>query len=49
MKDKKTIVITGEKGGTGKSTISALLIEYLNHLNHKVNVIDTDNLRSVQN
>jgi dethiobiotin synthetase len=32
----KKIIVTGEKGGTGKSTISALLVEYLNHLEHKV-------------
>lgn len=39
------IVITGEKGGTGKSTITALLIEYLNFLNKKVKLIDTDPLQ----
>jgi len=36
------IVITGNKGGTGKTTIAALLAEYLNHLNKKVQLIDTD-------
>ena len=39
------IVITGEKGGTGKSTVTALLVEYLNHLNKKVQLIDTDPLQ----
>lgn len=28
----KRIAFTGEKGGTGKSTLVALFIEYLNHL-----------------
>jgi len=36
------IVITGNKGGTGKTTISALLAEYLNYQKKKVNLIDTD-------
>jgi cellulose biosynthesis protein BcsQ len=32
IKDKNIkIVITNEKGGTGKSTILALLVEYLNY------------------
>ena len=36
------IVITGNKGGTGKTTITALLAEYLIHQKKKVNLIDTD-------
>jgi Mrp family chromosome partitioning ATPase len=36
------IVITGNKGGTGKTTITALLAEYLTHQKNKVNLIDTD-------
>ena len=36
------IVITGNKGGTGKTTITALLAEYLTHQKKKVNLIDTD-------
>jgi cellulose biosynthesis protein BcsQ len=42
------IVITGEKGGTGKSTITALLIDYLNHLGKKTNLLDTDPLQISQ-
>src|SRR5437870_4269316 len=36
------IVITGNKGGTGKTTIAALLAEYLIYQKRKVNLIDTD-------
>lgn len=36
------IVITGQKGGTGKTTITALLTEYLLNLNKKVQLVDTD-------
>jgi cellulose biosynthesis protein BcsQ len=36
------IVITGNKGGTGKTTIAALLTEYLIYQRRKVNLIDTD-------
>lgn len=36
------IVITGNKGGTGKTTITALLTEYLNYQKKKVNLIDVD-------
>ena len=35
------IVITGNKGGTGKTTIAALLAEYLTYQKKKVNLIDT--------
>lgn len=44
----KKIVITGEKGGTGKSTVAALLMEYLNYLSKKVNLLDTDPLQISQ-
>lgn len=44
----KRIVITGEKGGIGKSTLAALITEYLNFLNKKVNVIDADPLQVTQ-
>ena len=44
----KKIVITNEKGGTGKSTIAALLVEYLNYKGNKVQLIDTDPLQTAQ-
>lgn len=44
----KKIIITNEKGGTGKSTIACLLVEYLNHLNQKVQLIDTDPIQTAQ-
>jgi cellulose biosynthesis protein BcsQ len=42
------IVITGNKGGTGKTTIVALLAEYLNYQKKKVNLIDTDPNQALQ-
>ena len=42
------IAITNEKGGTGKSTITCLLVEYLNHLNKKVQLTDTDPIQTSQ-
>ncbi|CAH1758773.1 11495_t:CDS:2 [Entrophospora sp. SA101] len=42
------IVITNEKGGTGKSTIAALLTEYLNYKGYRVQLIDTDPLQTSQ-
>lgn len=42
------IIITNEKGGTGKSTITCLLTEYLNYLGKKVQLIDTDPLQISQ-
>ena len=36
------IAVTGDKGGVGKSTITALLTEWLTHHNHTVKVIDAD-------
>jgi len=42
------IVITGNKGGTGKTTIAALLTEYLNYQNKKVQLIDTDPNQALQ-
>jgi cellulose biosynthesis protein BcsQ len=43
-----TIVITGNKGGTGKTTIAALLAEYLIYHKKKVNLIDTDPNQTLQ-
>jgi len=45
---KYTIVITNEKGGTGKTTITALLVEYLNFRQQKVQLVDTDPLQTAQ-
>ena len=42
------IAITNEKGGTGKSTIACLLVEYLNHLKKKVQLIDIDPIQTSQ-
>ncbi len=42
------IVITNEKGGTGKSTITALLVEYLNYKKRKAYLIDTDPIQTAQ-
>ena len=42
------IVITNEKGGTGKSTVACLLVEYLNHLKKKVQLTDTDPIQTSQ-
>ena len=42
------IAITNEKGGTGKSTIACLLVEYLNHLKKKVQLMDTDPIQTSQ-
>lgn len=42
------IVITGNKGGTGKTTIAALLTEYLTYQNKKVNLIDIDPNQALQ-
>ncbi|WNE40881.1 MAG: Iron-sulfur cluster carrier protein [Mycoplasmataceae bacterium] len=44
----KKIVITNEKGGTGKSTITCLLVDYLNYQQKPVQLIDTDIIRTSQ-
>ena len=42
------IAITNEKGGTGKSTIACLLVEYLTYQKKKVQLIDTDPIQTSQ-
>jgi cellulose biosynthesis protein BcsQ len=42
------IAITNEKGGTGKSTIACLLVEWLNYKKQKVQLIDTDPIQTSQ-
>ena len=44
----KLIAITGDKGGVGKSTITALLAEWLLYHQHPVKVIDADPNQSCQ-
>jgi len=44
----KKIVVTNEKGGTGKSTVACLLVEYLNWKKKKVQLIDTDEIQTSQ-
>ena len=48
MSNLAKIVITGNKGGTGKTTITALLVEYLIYQNKKINLIDTDPNQALQ-
>lgn len=43
----KTIAITGDKGGVGKSTMSALLTQWFAYQNYKVNILDADPNRTV--
>lgn len=45
----KKIVVTNEKGGTGKSTICCLLIDYLSWKGKKVGLTDTDPIQTSQN
>ena len=44
----RKIVVTNEKGGTGKSTLACLLVEYLTHQKKKVQLIDTDPIQTAQ-
>ena len=44
----KKVVITNEKGGTGKSTICCLLVEWLNWKGKRVQLVDTDPIQSSQ-
>lgn len=43
----KTIAITGDKGGVGKSTISALLAQWFCYNDYKINILDADPNRTV--
>jgi len=46
---KKTLIaITGDKGGVGKSTITALFAEWLIYQNMSVHVIDADPNQSIK-
>jgi cellulose biosynthesis protein BcsQ len=42
MSDKRLIVLTGDKGGVGKSTLAALLTEWFLSKGKQVNLIDAD-------
>jgi|TARA_B110000211_G_C13982119_1_gene509919 chromosome partitioning protein len=44
----KTIVITSDKGGVGKSTLAALLIEWLHFNNISVDLIDADPIQTTR-
>lgn len=43
------IVVTNEKGGTGKSTVAVLLVEYLNFQNQQAFLLDIDPIHTAQN
>jgi chromosome partitioning protein len=45
---EKLIAITGDKGGVGKSTITALTAEWLLHHNYPVTIIDADPNQTTQ-
>ena len=44
----KTIVITSDKGGVGKSTLAALIIEWLNFNNISVDLLDADPIQTTR-
>ncbi len=48
MLKEALIAVTGDKGGVGKSTITALLAEWLLHQNIPVRIIDADPNQSTQ-
>lgn len=48
MKDAIQIVLTGDKGGVGKTTIAILLAEWITAQGHLVKLLDTDPNRSLQ-
>ena len=43
----KTIAITGDKGGVGKSTITALLAQWFQYDGYSVNILDADPNRTI--
>lgn len=43
----KAIAITGDKGGIGKSTMSALLAQWFTYNNYSVNILDADPNRTI--
>ena len=44
----KTIVITSDKGGVGKSTLAALIIEWLKFNNISVDLVDADPIQTTR-
>lgn len=48
MEEQILIAVTGDKGGVGKSTITALLAEWLLHQNQSVHILDADPNQSTQ-
>ena len=48
MKKDWMIAVTGDKGGVGKSTLVALLAEWLLHQGRSVHIIDTDPNQTTQ-
>ncbi|MCA9749688.1 MAG: ParA family protein [Romboutsia sp.] len=44
----KTIVITSDKGGVGKTTLAALIIEWLNFNNISVDLVDADPIQTTR-
>jgi cellulose biosynthesis protein BcsQ len=48
MKKEHLIAVTGDKGGVGKSTLVALLAEWLLYQGEKVQIIDTDPNQTTQ-
>jgi cellulose biosynthesis protein BcsQ len=43
----KTIAVTGDKGGVGKSTIAGLLVQWFKFKNYAVNILDADPNRTI--
>lgn len=43
----KTIAVTGDKGGVGKSTIAGLLVQWFKFKNYTVNILDADPNRTI--